>query len=88
MIQAVKAINRDRMQHNPLGYFTGKSCNAEELADDPTLMLDFLIARPQMALYQKISARIVNIYLNFVSQVYGCEIDGAGFVEGLTAQLQ
>ena len=34
------------------------------------------------------SADPANIYLNYVSQVYGCEIDGAGFVEGLTNTLQ
>ena len=34
------------------------------------------------------SADPANIYLNFVSQVYGVEIDGAQFIEGLAAQLQ
>ena len=34
------------------------------------------------------SADPANIYLNYVSQVYGCEIDGEGFVSGLTETLQ
>ena len=34
------------------------------------------------------SADPANIYLDYVSKVYGVEIDGAGFVEGLTATLQ
>ena len=34
------------------------------------------------------SADPANIYLNYVSQVYGCQIDGAGFVAGLTNELQ
>ena len=34
------------------------------------------------------SAEPAQTYLNFVSQVYGCEIDGAGFIAGLTAALQ
>ena len=34
------------------------------------------------------SADPANIYLDFVSKVYGCEIDGAAFVQGLTEQLQ
>ncbi len=34
------------------------------------------------------SADPANIYLSFVAQVYGGEIDGAGFVEGLTNALQ
>ena len=28
------------------------------------------------------------VYLDYVSQVYGCEIDGEGFVAGLTNDLQ
>ena len=34
------------------------------------------------------SADPANIYLDYVSKVYGCEIDGAGFIEGLSSQLQ
>lgn len=34
------------------------------------------------------SADPANTYLSYVSQVYGCEIDGAGFVEALTNALQ
>ena len=33
------------------------------------------------------SADPAQTYLSFVSQVYGCEIDGEGFVSGLTADL-
>ena len=33
------------------------------------------------------SADPANTYLDYVSRVYGCEIDGAGFVEGLTNDL-
>ena len=34
------------------------------------------------------SAEPANTYLSYVSQVYGCEIDGAGFITSLTAALQ
>jgi len=34
------------------------------------------------------SADPANIYLDYVSKVYGVEIDGAGFIEGLAATLQ
>jgi raffinose/stachyose/melibiose transport system substrate-binding protein len=34
------------------------------------------------------SADPANTYLNFVSKVYGVEIDGAGFVDSLTSALQ
>ena len=33
------------------------------------------------------SANIANTYLDYVAMVYGCELDGAGFVEGLTADI-
>ena len=33
------------------------------------------------------SADPAQVYLDYVAQVYGCEIDGEGFVEGLTADL-
>ena len=34
------------------------------------------------------SADPANIYLSYVAKVYGCEIDGAGFIEALTNELQ
>ena len=34
------------------------------------------------------SADPANTYLDYVSQVYGCEIDGAGFISGLASDLQ
>ena len=34
------------------------------------------------------SADPANIYLDYVSKVYGVEIDGAAFIEGLAATLQ
>ena len=34
------------------------------------------------------SADPANTYLDYVSQVYGCAIDGAGFIEGLAGDLQ
>ena len=33
------------------------------------------------------SADPANTYLDYISQVYGCEIDGEGFVAGLTKDL-
>ena len=33
------------------------------------------------------SADPANTYLDYVAQVYGCELDGAGFVAGLTNDL-
>ena len=33
------------------------------------------------------SADPANTYLDYIGQVYGCEIDGAGFVDGLTKDI-
>ena len=34
------------------------------------------------------SADPANVYLSYVAKVYGCEIDGAGFIEALANELQ
>ncbi|MCR5844052.1 MAG: extracellular solute-binding protein [Oscillospiraceae bacterium] len=50
---------------------------------------DIVAASDGMVLFgdTAMSADPANTYLDYVSQVYGCDIDGAGFVEGLTADL-
>ena len=67
VVQRVREINRDRLRVAPGGAFTGKSCLARDLAGDPSLELDYLIAPPQMAHYMKISTEIYNVYLKYVS---------------------
>ena len=47
--------------------FTGKSAFASELAADPNLELDCIIATPRMSHYMEYSRRIVEIYLRYVS---------------------
>ena len=55
-----------------------------------TKVAEMVAAADGMVLFgdTAMSADPANIYLNYVSQVYSCAIDGAGFVAGLTAQLQ
>ncbi len=48
--------------------FEGKSYNSEELDKNYKLELDYIIAPPRMASYMKISSRIYEIYLSFVSK--------------------
>ena len=62
--QAVRALNAERRRAN--GPFRGKSVFAAELAD-PSLEVDFLIAKPRMARYMEISAKIYSIYLRFLA---------------------
>lgn len=67
VLQKVKQINADRRFKLPNKAFLGKSYLASELAQNPSLELDFLIAPPQMAKYMQISADIYNIYKKYVS---------------------
>ena len=65
--QAVKEINARRQQLAPGRKLTGSSCDARELAEDPSLALDFITATPRMNHYMQYSAGIFNIYLKYVA---------------------
>ncbi|MBR7055737.1 MAG: DNA methylase [Oscillospiraceae bacterium] len=65
--QRVRELNRARRAKAPGGRFTGKSVFASELAANPALELDFLIAPPRMRYYMDYSRSIVEIYLRHVS---------------------
>ncbi|MEE3393222.1 MAG: DNA methylase [Lachnospiraceae bacterium] len=82
VIQAVKNINAERRtimraKDPAADDFSGSSVNADELAADPTLKLEYISAVPKMKLYEKISAKIYGIYLKYVSsddiQVYSID---------------
>ncbi len=47
--------------------FSGSSYNNTELARDPSLMLDYIIAVPHMAHYLECSAKIYGIYLKYIA---------------------
>ena len=64
--QKVRAVNAERRRANGYRPFRGKSVFAGELTD-PSVEVDFLIARPQMARYMEVSAKIYAIYLRFVA---------------------
>ena len=55
-----------------------------------TAVSEMVAAADGMVLFgdTAMSADPANIYLSYVAKVYGCEIDGAGFVEALTNELQ
>lgn len=67
VIQKVKELNNSRRYKAPNRTFKDKSYLASELEKDNSLELDYIVARPQMALYEKYSTRIVDIYLRYVS---------------------
>lgn len=75
--QAVKRINYERLQRAPLGIFLGKSTDTNELAKNPNLALDFIIAPPRMQYYLNYSSKIYNIYLQHVApdDIFAYSID-------------
>lgn len=67
VISKVKEINEQRFQKNGFHPFAGKSSNTDKLASDPSLALDYIVARPRMSHYMQISGEIVKTYLQYIS---------------------
>lgn len=67
VVQKVKQANASRLQQAPRHHFTGSSYNAQELAENPSLQLDYIAAPPRMAHYMEHSTRIYNIYLKYIA---------------------
>ena len=65
--QRIKEVNRERRKKASGGKFRGKSIFASELATDPSLELDYVVATPRMRYYMEYSRSIVEIYLRHVS---------------------
>lgn len=67
VVQKVKQVNAQRQQKAPGRRFTGSSSNATELAENPSLALDYIVAPPQMAHYMECSTKIYEVYLKHVA---------------------
>ena len=67
VVQKVRQVNAERRYKAPGRKLTDKSVNAVELAENPSLELDYIAAVPQMALYMKYSTQIYNVYLKYVA---------------------
>ena len=99
VVQKVKEVNHARLTaairahavsrgKDGQYHFTAASSDANLLAADPSLELSYIIAPPRMKLYEEISARIVSIYLKYVSMedliVYSIDevfIDATGYLK-------
>jgi len=93
--QKVAEINALRREKAPGRKLTERSCSTEELAENPSLELDFIVAPPHMAHYMACSAQIYDIYLRHVApediHVYSIDevfINAAPYLRsiGLTAR--
>lgn len=67
VVQKVKEINILRQREAPGHYFTGSSCDAVELQENPSLSLDYIAALPRMAYYISYSTKIYDVYLKYVA---------------------
>ena len=65
--QKIKEINYKRQRNAPGMRLDGSSFYAAQLAEDPTLAVDYIAATPRMALYMEYSRRIYAIYLRYVA---------------------
>ncbi len=77
VVQRVEQVNTERKHKLRGKEFRAGSYNIDELRSDPTLKVDYIAARPRMALYMKYSTQIYKIYLKYVSaadiHVYSCD---------------
>ena len=75
VIKKVDEINNTRLKK--INKFQGSSYNNDEIKLNPYLKLDYIIAKPRMALYMEYSAKIYSIYLKYVSKddIYSYSID-------------
>ncbi len=64
-MKKVREINQERSRRIRGAAWKGKSYFADELEENSFLALDYITARPQMALYMEYSNRIYQIYLRY-----------------------
>lgn len=67
VVQKVKAANNARRIKAPGRRLCSTSDDSMELEADPALAIDYIVARPRMALYMKYSTRIYEVYLKYIA---------------------
>ncbi len=77
VIAKVQQINRERKTKAPLQVFLGKTSDNTKLQTNPSLALDYIVARPRMRYYLDYSSQIYNIYLRHVASedIFAYSID-------------
>ncbi|MBR3210987.1 MAG: DNA methylase [Bacilli bacterium] len=77
VVQKVKEVNLERKNKNHGKPFQGKSYLDEELNQDFSLELDYIVASPRMKYYMDYSTKIYDIYLRFVApeDIFAYSID-------------
>lgn len=67
VIQKVREVNWQRRKVNSGRKLEGESCFLNELSNNPSLAVSYIVAPPQMARYMEVSTKIFEIYLKYVS---------------------
>lgn len=67
VVAAVDRHNKQRLKNNHYKAFEGASCDEDELASNPKLKLDYIVAPPQMSHYMDWSTKIHRIYLKYIA---------------------
>lgn len=77
VIKKVREINLKRRNSTKEHKFTGKSYDDIELKQNPSLELDYIVAKPRMAYYMKYSTEIYKIYLKYIApeDIFSYSID-------------
>ena len=65
--QRVEQVNALRRQELRGSSFSDSSYDYRQLKKNPALKVDYIVAPPQMLLYEKISSQIYEVYLKYVS---------------------
>ena len=66
--QKIEQANIKRLKKFKKVKFDGSSFNDDELSENSSLKIDFLIAKPKMSTYMEISTKIYQTYLKYVSK--------------------
>ena len=67
VVQRIKEVNAERKWNAPGHVLQGASYDADVIRQCPHMAVDYIAAVPRMALYMEYSARIYNIYLNYIA---------------------
>ena len=77
VVSKIKEENIKRKKKNNNKDFVSKSYDDNKLKLNPNIAIDYIVAKPRMALYLKYSSEIYNVYLEFLSKedIYVYSID-------------
>ena len=67
VVQKVAQVNARRKRDAPGRTLAGSSCFAGELAQNPSLAVDYIVAPPRMAQYIRRSTQVYNVYLKYIA---------------------